>query len=347
LSGEKFFSDIFFVSDSPDLSDKHSNFKVVKMENVSSFEGYRFKDGSVRQVLKDISLAMYTGEAWGITGNHTFELKLLLEIMANVKPYLSGRCVLNERGMLRKKRIILPHVFYIGDSQMLYNNMNVLEYIMFATDKKGINPVDRQEEILDLLVASDLGFLCLVPIKYLTKAQKAVITLVTAAFCSTTKLIVFNVPELEFDETLYSAMAKISQHIKSVDKTLVLCSKDPLLIQAACDHIAVILDGSLKFSGTTDAFYDRFDRIVFRIKIEQPEDAMQLLQSEMPAYYFEMIDGRINVFDYNKIGLAHEQLYDALIRLRLKPELVERSENSVENAYREVVKQYDLQKQLS
>jgi ABC-2 type transport system ATP-binding protein len=316
------------------------------MENVSSFEGYQFEDGNVRQVLRDISLVIYAGETWGVTGNHTFELKLLLEIMANVKPYLSGRCVLNERGMLRKKRVILPHVFYIGDSHMLFDNLNVLEYIMFATDKKGINPVDRQEEILELLVASNLGFLCLVPIKYLTKAQKAVVTLVTAVFCSTTKLIVFNVPELEFDETLYSAMAKISQHIRSMDKTLVLCTKDPMLIQAACDNIAVILDGSLKFSGTTDAFYDRFDRIVFRIKMEQPEDALKLLQSEMPAYSFEIIDGRINVFDYNKIGLTHEQLYDTLIRLRLEPELVEKSKNSVENAYREVVKQYDLQKQL-
>lgn len=361
LSGEKFSSDIFVVFDSPsdspkaplpnreeepDLSDKPNQFKAVTMEKVSSFEGYHFEDGTVRQVLKDISLVIYAGEAWGITGNQTFEMKLLLEIMANVKPYLSGRCVLNERGMLRKKRIILPHVFYIGDSLMLFNNMNVLEYIMFATDKTGLNPVDRQEEILELLVAANLGFLCLVPIEYLTKAQKAVITLVTAVFCTASNLIVFNVPELEFDETLHSAMAKLSQQIKSQDRTLVLCTKDPLLIQAACDHAAVVLDGSLKFSGTIDAFYDRFDRILFRIAMEQPEDALKLLQREMPAYSFEIIEGRIYVFDYHKIGLTHEQLYDTITRLRLEPELVEESKNSVENAYREVVKQYDLQKQL-
>lgn len=346
MSGEKFFSDIFFVTDSPNISDKPNKLKTVMMDKISSFECYRFNDGNVRQVLKDISLVIYNGEAWGITGNQIFEIKLLLEIMANVKPYLSGRCVLNERGMLRKKRIILPHVFYIGDSLMLFNNMNVLEYIMLATDKTGINPVDRQEEILELLVASNLGFLCLVPIEHLTKAQKAVITLVTAVFCTDSNLIVFNVPELEFDETLHLAMAKLSQKIKSQDRTLVLCTKDPLLIQAACDHIAVLLDGSLKFSGTIDAFYDQYDRILFQIAVEQPEYALQLLQRGMPSYSFEIIEGRICVFDYNKIGLTHEQLYDAIIRLRLEPELVEKSKNSVENAYREVVKQYDLQKQL-
>jgi len=347
LSEERFFSDTFFGSDSSNSSGKHGTFLAVMMEKVSSYEGYYFENGNIQQVLKDISLEIYNGEAWGITGNHTFEMKLLLEIMANIKPYLSGQCVLNERGMKRKKRVILPHVFYIGDSQMLFDNMNVLEYIMLATDKKGINPVDRQEEILELLVAVNLGFLCLVPIKHLTKAQKAVITLVTAVFCSTSKLIVFNVPELEFDKKLYPAMAKISQYIKSKDKTLVLCSKDHLLIQAACDHIAVVLDGSLKFSGAIDEFYDRFDRTIFRIKTEKPEDDMQLLQKEMPDYSFEIIEGSINVFDYNKIGLTHEQLYDILARLRLEPELVEKNKHSVKNAYREVVKQYDLQKQLS
>lgn len=360
LSGEKFSSDIFVVRDFPadpspemdpvnregEQQDKPDKFRAVTMEKVSSFEGYHFEDGSVRQVLKDISLIIRSGEVWGITGDQTFEIKLLLEIMANVKPYLSGRCVLNERGMLRKKRIILPHVFYIGDSLMLFNNMNVLEYIMFATDKTETNPVDRQEEILELLVAANLGFLCLVPIDYLTKAQKVVITLVTAIFCTASNLIVLNVPDLEFDEVLHSAIAKLSQQIKNQDRALILSTKDHRLIQAACDHTAVVLDGSLKFSGTIDDFYNQFDRILFMIIIEEPEYALQLLQTEMPAYYFEIIEGKIYVFDYYNVGLTHEQLYDTITRLHLEPELVEESKNSVENAYREVVKQYDLQKQL-
>lgn len=346
MSNEKFSSDISAGPHSPYLSDSPNKFNVVTMENVSSFEGYHFEDGHIRQVLKDISLVIHNGESWGVIGNQTFEIKLLLEIMANVKPYLSGRCVLNERGMLRKKRIILPHVFYIGDSLMLFNNMNVLEYIMFATDKMGINPVNRQEEILELLVAANLGFLCLVPIEYLTKAQKAVITLVTAIFCADSNLIVFNVPELEFDKTLCPAMEKLSHKIKSQGKTLVLATKDPMLIQSACDNLVVVLDGVLKFSGIIDAFYDRFDLIRFRIEIDQHEDALLLLQREMPAYFFEIIADTICVFDYHKIGLTHEQLYDTIIKLRLKPWIVEETKNSVENAYREVIKQYDLQKQL-
>ena len=56
--------------------------------------------------------------------------------MANIRPYDRGKCVLIERGMMRSKRVILRHVFYIGSSEMLYNNMNVLEFLMISTNRK-------------------------------------------------------------------------------------------------------------------------------------------------------------------------------------------------------------------
>lgn len=43
------------------------------------------------------------GEVWAILGTSAFEVRLLLEIIANARPYKDGRCVLAQKGMMRKK----------------------------------------------------------------------------------------------------------------------------------------------------------------------------------------------------------------------------------------------------
>ncbi|MEL7657100.1 MAG: hypothetical protein AAGU75_14480, partial [Bacillota bacterium] len=155
--------------------------RVVLMENLSSAE-YLLREGeSPQRVLKDINLQINKAEIWGIIGTSGFEIKLLLEIMANIRPYESGRCVLIERGMMRLKRVILKHIFYIGNSDMLYNTMNVLEFLMLATAKWKIDVVERQEQIFELIIKVGLGHLSLTSIGLLTREEKAVVTLVAAA----------------------------------------------------------------------------------------------------------------------------------------------------------------------
>jgi ABC-2 type transport system ATP-binding protein len=39
-------------------------------------------------------LLIKKAESWGVFGSSAFEIKLLLEIMANIRPYENGRCVL-------------------------------------------------------------------------------------------------------------------------------------------------------------------------------------------------------------------------------------------------------------
>jgi ABC-2 type transport system ATP-binding protein len=318
--------------------------KVVRMENVSSLEHFSYEDGSTDQVLKDISIIIHAGQVWGITGSQLFDIKLLLEIMANVKPYSNGKCVLNERGMMRKKRIILPHVFYIGDGQMLFNNMNMLEYLMFCTDKLNEDPIDRQELFIDLIVEMGLGFLCLVPINYLSKAQKAVITLVTAACSSNSKLIVFNLPEIEFDDVLQIAISRIAKYIKLQDRTLVIGTKNPHLIQHCCDHTAFLLNGTLKFKGSINDLYEDYNKKIFIIKIAHPQNAINLISSKLPQFQYEIEEDKIIMYDHNNCTIEHSELYEIISNLYLKSEIIEQSKKSVKNAYKEVIKQNDIQR---
>ena len=83
--------------------------QCVLMEHVGSMEYYQSPQQEPKQVFSDINFEALEGEVWAILGTSAFEVRLLLEIIANARPYKDGRCVLAQKGMMRKKRTILPH----------------------------------------------------------------------------------------------------------------------------------------------------------------------------------------------------------------------------------------------
>ncbi len=315
---------------------------VLDMKELSSLEHYS-QGKELRRVLESIDLHMKRSESWGIYGQSACEIKLLLEIIANIKPYHDGKCILVERGMMRNKRVILEHVFYMGTVTMLYNNMNVLEYLMFASAKRGIKAVHRQEEIFELLITLGLGPISLSPIAYLTPAERAVIALLVAAY-SDSIMMVFNFPEYEFDSVLTEAIAKIAQHIRNKGKTLILGSRDCLLIEKACSHTAYLAQGQIIYQGTVTDLRWNYDKVLFIIRDKNISQIKQRLAVLLPQHTLSIVDNNLLVSDYQDTNLQLPSIYKKIVAAGLTPQQVEINPKTVQNAYGEVARRYDLQK---
>lgn len=334
------------MGDYPALNHSGSSIEnIVFMENLSSGEHFLREGEEPRRVLADINLVIKRGQSWGINGRSLFEIKLLLEIMANIRPYDGGRCVLTERGMMRHKRIILQHVFYIGNADMLYNNMNVLEYLMFATAGFRTSWVEHQERLFEFIIEAGLGHISLTPIEMLTKAEKAVITLLAAAY-SDCLMIVLNLPDYEFDGVLTAAVAKISAFIRERGKTLVLSTRNNLLIEKACTHTAFVADGEIIYRGTVDDLRFNFDHIVLMIRDKKIDIMLTKLAALLPEYWLFIKGGRLMISSQGREEQEPHYLYQKIIEAGFAPESIETNLKTVENAYEEIGRQHDLQKQL-
>ncbi|MDD2574292.1 MAG: hypothetical protein WCS98_07960 [Bacillota bacterium] len=320
---------------------------VLQMEGLSSKEYFHLEDTDQgpQRVLMDINLTVKRSESWGIYGRSAFDIKLLLEIIANIKPYHGGRCVLVELGMMRSKRVILEHVFYIGGSTMLYNNMNVLEYLMFATAKQKFDSVYRQESIFEFLINVGLGHISLTPIRMLTKEEKAVITLLAAAY-SNSIITVFNVPEYQFNETLSLAIGKISKLITKKKNALILGTKNPFLIENACSHTAYITDGELIYKGLVKDLRLDYDMILFIIKDKNAADMLQSLADRLPGHELSIDGDRLLISDRGGAKSDPLQLYETIIEAGFAPQCIKVNPKTVQNAYEEIGRLHDLQKQL-
>lgn len=312
---------------------------IVLMENITSNEHYLYPDGETVPILRGIDLTVEKGQIFGIDGASPFEIRLLLEIIANIRAYGSGRCVLLERGMMRKKRIILPHVFYIGNPNMAYQNMNVLEFLMFALMKRKGDKIALQEKMLDFLIDIGLKNIALTPLYSLPREHKAVVLLLISAF-SKSELVVFNFPEYRFIDQLTRAIAGIASLFGPQNKTLVLASQDPDLIQAACTHMAFINDGVFLYAGSVDAFRHTYDNIMLTIVSDSAQTLASALRAELPQYTYDVSGHELIVRSDAPQTEDPRTIYQKITALDIVPSDIRLNPKTVQNAREELLKQY-------
>ncbi|MEN6340535.1 MAG: hypothetical protein ABFD03_10445 [Clostridiaceae bacterium] len=254
---------------------------AVTMENVSSMELFRQPDGSYLKVLYDVNLTIPVGECHGIVGINSFELELLAEIIGNVKPHEEGRCSLLEIGMMRQKRRILPHVYYINDQRVLYDHMHVLRYLMFASEHAPGKPEVKQAQWLRLLLRTGLYPFALTYIRSLNPAEYALVSALLA-YASTAKLVVMDLSRIAIPETLIEPFSALTRELTTAGKTVVITNTSCELIQRACTHASFLMDGSIVQNGSVGSLCEAFDHQLLRITSDAPERALAVVQSAFP-----------------------------------------------------------------
>jgi ABC-2 type transport system ATP-binding protein len=316
--------------------------RLVIMRDVCSNEYYRSAGNKPVQVLKNISFEAKRGQIWSILGNSIFEVMLLTEIMAGARAYENGQCSLSGFGMMRRKRTVLPHTFYIGSTNMLFNNMKVLEYLMFATSRSKTDALLRQQQILDKLIEVGLDYIALTPIELLTPQEKAVVTLFCATY-SQSQLFIINLPRLGYDAKLIETMTKIADLIKKDDKVLIITTECVDLAQAISTGIMIINNGTVKYRGELTNLLEKYDKVLYTVQSENADKMLPMLEKVMPQYTY-CIDSSYNniiqVVDYAGAG-ADNDFYNVFSKIDFTPQTVSRNELNLRNAYREILMEKD------
>jgi len=264
------------------LSDPRNAKRIVEMRDVTSMECYQTPEGARTRVLRGASLTVMRGEAWGVTCDEPFELELLMEIMGNVKPYEDGRCSLSQMGMVRLKRRVLDHLYYVNDQKLMYPHMHVLSWLMFASQKTGGAPALRQAEWLELLLDTGLYPVTLAYARFLTAAEQAAVAILLALKMPRVQLVLLDLSHIEVPQSMYAAFSKVLRRLRDQGKSVVVASARRDLIQACCDSAAFLLDGRLERQGTVEALCAEYDARRLVIHTPAPEAAAAELAGALP-----------------------------------------------------------------
>ena len=314
---------------------------IVQMKELTSSEVYLSVSGEQRPVLAANTLDVRRGESWAIAGTEAFEVELLLQMMGCVRPYGSGSCKLVERGMMRKKRRILPHVFFVGGSGMAVPNMSVLEYLMFATQHSDMPAKDRQIAFLEMMLRSDCYGWCFTPIKALTPQERSVLSLMAASF-SRALLLVFPYFYTETSPELRGMLTEIAKRVTQNRAALVIGTCDPTLAESACTNAAFLLRGTLRESGTIEEIKHKWDRRDYIVTADDPEALRAALDRALPQSEVRLRDNAVEVYHREGAVISQSALLDAIAAEPVRS--LRRSEKTLENAFLEA--QHDLSNEL-
>lgn len=317
---------------------------VVFMSSLSSAECFKWDSKEPVRVLHAITLDIYDGEIWGITARSAYEIRLLLEIMGNIRPYDGGKCVLLQKGMMRTKRVVQPHLFYIGTTDMLYENMNALEYLMFVTAHMRKDRISMQEELFECLLEMGLGELSLSGIRWFSAEEKAIVALIAAAY-SDCRLIIINSPDAVFGEQARLSLSKIAKLVTQRGKTLVIGTLDCELIQTTCTHTAFIANGRVLYKGTTDTLCREYDKVAVILRDGNIAALAAKLSPMLPACRLQEKNGALLIKADAKAD-AHREIYQTLLTAGIIPQDIRINKKNVCNAYEELMRQNDLPEQL-
>ncbi|MEG1677371.1 MAG: hypothetical protein RSA55_03130 [Clostridia bacterium] len=315
---------------------------IVQMEKLTSSEVYLDPDGGQTPVLHDLNLEIERGQCWGVVGLEPFELELMLEIVGCVRPYGSGRCKLVERGMMRKKRKILPHVFFVGDGEMSIPNMSALEYLMFATQNTGISAKVRQIEFLKLLLDSDCYAWTFAPVAALTRAQKSVLSLVAATF-SGALLIIFSCSRLQIEPPLQNLIRLSAQRVTAAGGAVLMSTQSAELAQSVCTHAAFLINGTLTHSGTLSVMMRELDKREYIVKTEDVQALKEQLRTALPCVTCMERKPYLDLYNMDEVPLAQAKVLDVLAALHdVRIDTIRYSKKTLENAFLEASGEHDL-----
>ena len=245
-------------------------------------------------------------------------------------------------GSMRKKRVIHEDVFYIDTDTMLYDNMTVLEYLVFTVGVYGnTNEIDLKEELLDFLIDLGLGYISLTLISYLSSEEKVIIELITALF-SNSKLVVADLTNWKFSISLCNVISALCKSFRSSKKALVIGATQPSLIGISCDKLVLLQNGKQRFEGTLDELYHKGDHVLYVIKDNNLELIKNRFEECIPIYHYKIVENMLLVIKTADIKRDDKVFFHLLSLHDIFPESIKINKGRVQNSFEELLKIYDV-----
>ncbi|MEG1663165.1 MAG: hypothetical protein RR338_04180 [Clostridia bacterium] len=269
---------------------------VVEIKNVVSREMAYLGENHFSHIVKDVSFNLYEGEILGLGAKTVNEEVVICEIIANIRAYKSGECSVLGEALHRKKRLQKAEVYFIDSATMLFDNMNVLEYLMLLTTEKPSNEAERQLRILEKLEKFGLDYIALSVISKLSDAEKILVEMFAALF-SNAKLFVVNVSKFSFSGREISALLNIANDIRTKNLTMLIATMQPKIIGIICDKVAYISGGKLRYYGEVRELIKQKDDVRFLINDSNLQSIYQQLRLKVPEYTYNLVGDTLFVLD--------------------------------------------------
>lgn len=226
-------------------------------ESVISIQGLQFSYGR-KQVLKGVNLEVPAGSIFGFLGrNGAGKTTTIQHLLGLLKPK-SGRCTVYGIDPQDDPIGVRQSVGYMAEDQTMYGWMRIRELIQWTSN---FYPTWDQRHVDDLLDRFELSGQA--KVKTLSKGQNSRLALLLA-LAHRPRVVILDDPTLGLDPIARKAFLRnVITLLQSEGVTVFFSSHLLYEIEPITDQVAILDQGTIIKTGTTEALREDVGRFVF------------------------------------------------------------------------------------
>ena len=206
---------------------------------------------SEKPAVEDLSLHIQKGEIYGFIGHNGAGKTTTLKSCCGILGFEGGEIYIDGESIRENPLSCKAKIAYVPDDPELYGFMTGIKYLHFVADVYGVDKTVRAERIENLAGQFDILKDLASPIATYSHGMKQKLAIV-AAFMHTPRLILMDEPFVGLDPKA-SHLLKLMMRAHCEAGGAIFFSTHVLEVaEKLCDKIAIIKQGKLIVSGTTD-----------------------------------------------------------------------------------------------
>ena len=230
-------------------------------ENKVPHEGYVLEIAELTKSFGDthavdhISLSVPTGSIFGIVGPNGAGKTTTLSMVTGLLRPDSGRVTVHGANVWKDPAAAKRNMGVLPDRLRLFDRLTGNQLLHYAGTLRGLDAKTVRKRSADLAVAFGLeDALHRLVADYSAGMTKKIA--LASAMIHSPRLLVLDEPFESVDPVSAANVTEILQNYVAAGGTVVLSSHSMDLIQRICDFVAIVVEGSVLASGTTDEVRD-------------------------------------------------------------------------------------------
>ncbi len=204
-----------------------------------------------KAAVNNLSLTIRSGEIYGFIGHNGAGKTTTIKCCCGLLPFEEGEIIIDGLSIREQPLQCKKLLSYLPDNPDLYDFMPGIKYLNFIADIYEMTSKERDEQIHKLSDMFEIRQDLAEPINNYSHGMKQKLALISA-FMHRPKLVLLDEPFVGLDPVASHRMKEEMRNLCKEGSAVFFSTHVLEVAEKLCDKIAIISDGKLIMSGTTE-----------------------------------------------------------------------------------------------
>lgn len=193
--------------------------------------------------LLDVSFTAKKGSVTGLLGRNGAGKTTALNLLTGYFPPDEGKVIVNGMDMIERPGECKRHIGYLPEKPPLYDEMTVMDYLLFVSELKEVASRERKRHVEEILQICSLHNHCTRLIGHLSKGFRQRVG-IAQALCGNPEVLILDEPTVGLDPRQVVEIRELIRMLGE-DHTILFSSHILSEVQQLCDRAVILHEGRL------------------------------------------------------------------------------------------------------